>query len=77
MTTTESTTTTAYHKLLHASCIFQHITDILSQLETWHNASGLKWNALAVRKAVTSLKQCPYTIRTVAQAKSLIGVGDR
>eukprot|EP01126_Amoeba_proteus_P001214 TRINITY_DN10344_c0_g1_i1.p1 TRINITY_DN10344_c0_g1~~TRINITY_DN10344_c0_g1_i1.p1 ORF type:complete len:283 (+),score=49.28 TRINITY_DN10344_c0_g1_i1:46-894(+) len=51
------------------------LTDALSCLETVYVASGKKWNALAVKKAITSLRQSSCQIKSGKEAIKLPGIG--
>jgi len=51
----------------------QHITDVLEVVEKYHRSDGMKWNAMALRKAVTTLKKLPYSITSAQQALQIKG----
>lgn len=42
-------------------------------LERYHRSDSLKWNALALRKAITALKVLPYTVTCSKQALHIRG----
>jgi len=46
---------------------------VLEVLEKYHRSDGMKWNAMALRKAVTTLKKLPYSITSAEQALKIKG----
>jgi len=51
------------------------LTDQLQCLHDIYVASGKEWNAMAIKKAISSLRQCPFQIKSGHQAQALPNIG--
>jgi len=53
----------------------KQLTDALEKVENIYLATGKKWNALGIRKAIAALRQHPKTIKNGREAQHIEGIG--